>query len=419
MAMTFEEFVEEIKRELPARFPELSDGREMKIQEVNKVNESYMGLVLSGAENEAIPTLNLNMLYDDYYVHDQDMDAILGLSKEILSMKVPEHIARITADMKDYEKMRPNLIARVCSADRNSEILKEMPHMIMEDLVITYGIQIPGGDMMIAKVTNDVMEDWGITESKLHEDAMISSAGILPARITSLFQEIGMEDDVESGDDPGMLLVTNDLRMLGAVSIFYKGVMDEVAERMHGDYFILPSSIHEVIVVPDNGEFILSHLEEMVRDANHSFVAEQDVLTDTVYHYDAEEKLFEKARDYLARTAELTEVILPGRLCTQIRNYAEEGKVNAIFTFPKGTEIKGRDLSNAKILLEGDMGNTLSDGIKVKIPNQIKMMSIEGKPVHIKAREFKEAVSSFSKEHAPVVRTEELCRSRPDVALEL
>ena len=397
MAMTFEEFVEEIKRELPARFPELSDGREMKIQEVNKVNESYMGLVLSGAENEAIPTLNLNMLYDDYYVHDQDMDAILGLSKEILSMKVPEHIARITADMKDYEKMRPNLIARVCSADRNSEILKEMPHMIMEDLVITYGIQIPGGDMMIAKVTNDVMEDWGITESKLHEDAMISSAGILPARITSLFQEIGMEDDVESGE----------------------GVMDEVAERMHGDYFILPSSIHEVIVVPDNGEFILSHLEEMVRDANHSFVAEQDVLTDTVYHYDAEEKLFEKARDYLARTAELTEVILPGRLCTQIRNYAEEGKVNAIFTFPKGTEIKGRDLSNAKILLEGDMGNTLSDGIKVKIPNQIKMMSIEGKPVHIKAREFKEAVSSFSKEHAPVVRTEELCRSRPDVALEL
>ena len=157
--------LEEIKRELPARFPELSDGREMKIQEVNKVNESYMGLVLSGAENEAIPALNLNMLYEDYYVHDQDMDAILGLSKEILSMKVPEHIARITADMKDYEKMRPNLIARVCSADRNSEILKEMPHMIMEDLVMAYNSKFK---VTSARFANVAFSNGSLPDGWLH-----------------------------------------------------------------------------------------------------------------------------------------------------------------------------------------------------------------------------------------------------------
>ncbi len=80
--------------------------------------------------------------------------------------------------------------------------------------------------------------------------------------------------------------------------------MDQAAERAGGDFFILPSSIHEVLIVPDNGEMKLPELEAMVRDVNATQVAPPDKLTDSVYHYDAREKIFELGEKFVERKAE-------------------------------------------------------------------------------------------------------------------
>ena len=83
--------------------------------------------------------------------------------------------------------------------------------------------------------------------------------------------------------------------------------MDQAAERAGGDFYILPSSIHEVLIVPDNGEMGLKDLEAMVKEVNATQVAPADKLTDSVYHYDSQAKIFELGEKFVARQAEKEE----------------------------------------------------------------------------------------------------------------
>ena len=86
--------------------------------------------------------------------------------------------------------------------------------------------------------------------------------------------------------------------------IAYQNFMDQAAERAGGDFFILPSSIHELLIVPDNGQMGLRDLEAMVREVNATQVAPEDKLTDSVYHYDSKEKIFELGEKFVERQAE-------------------------------------------------------------------------------------------------------------------
>ena len=89
----------------------------------------------------------------------------------------------------------------------------------------------------------------------------------------------------------------------GACIIQYPDFLDQAAETMGGDFYVLPSSIHEVLFIADDGSMELSHLEEMVRSINEAEVAPADRLSDNVFHYDSEEHIFENARTFEAREA--------------------------------------------------------------------------------------------------------------------
>ena len=89
----------------------------------------------------------------------------------------------------------------------------------------------------------------------------------------------------------------------GAGVLAYQNFMDQAAERAGGSFFILPSSIHEVLIIPDNGKFDTASLEQMVREVNATTVDITEQLTDSVYHYDAEAKVFELAEKFDGRVA--------------------------------------------------------------------------------------------------------------------
>ena len=76
--------------------------------------------------------------------------------------------------------------------------------------------------------------------------------------------------------------------------------MDKIAETTKGDYFILPSSVHETIILPDNGAMTAKELEAMVTEINATQVEPWDRLTDQVYHYDPIDRVFEKAATFLS-----------------------------------------------------------------------------------------------------------------------
>ena len=101
-----------------------------------------------------------------------------------------------------------------------------------------------------------------------------------------------------------MFIATVPDKNSGAGVLAYQDFMDQAAEKIGGDFYVIPSSIHEILLVPDNGEVQAEGLKEMVQEVNATEVSPEEKLSDNVYHYDSKEHIFELAEKYEARQQE-------------------------------------------------------------------------------------------------------------------
>jgi len=151
------------------------------------------------------------------------------------------------------------------------------------------------------------------------QDAMESRTGkeyevmVIEGMAEVLAKQMGVDDLEAMGfnippEQDMMLVETVEGNVHGAGVLAYEDFMDKAAERVDGSFFILPSSVHEILIIPDNGQFDLHSLENMVREVNATMVDPVDKLTDNVYHYDADAKVFELGEKYVERQAALSEM---------------------------------------------------------------------------------------------------------------
>ena len=154
-------------------------------------------------------------------------------------------------------------------------------------------------------VTNQMMEHFGITPEQLHQDAVASQMAHRPPTLKNMSEMMaemsgGMMDMPESP----MWVATVEGGVNGAAAVQIPEFMDQAAEKLGGNFFVLPSSIHECLFIKDDGEFQRPQLEEMVQSVNATEVSAADFLSDSVYHYDSEARVFEKATTFESRVAE-------------------------------------------------------------------------------------------------------------------
>ncbi len=95
----------------------------------------------------------------------------------------------------------------------------------------------------------------------------------------------GMDNICEDGFCP-MFVATNTRKLNGAGVMFYNGLLRSFAQKIGKSFYILPSSVHELIFVPDNGGLDAGYLGMMVREINGTEVLPNEVLSDHVYRYD-------------------------------------------------------------------------------------------------------------------------------------
>ena len=319
--MNFEEFINTIKDTIKEYLPEDYRDAEVNILENRKLNTNYTGLTVTREGDTLAPTINLNNLFDSYSKHPEH--SITAVMQEVASViqHTPEtfDIGRIM----DYDRVKKNLFMRLSAAEKNKDLLEHAPHIRKEDLAITFHIMLDQSDKGTATtmINDNMMEAYGIDLDRLYQDALLNSPVICPAQIENMGEALSrmmiedmksacappeliqeMEKDLkESNKDNPMTIITNDRLVDGASAIFYPGVMDLVGERMQGDYFILPSSVHETLVVPDDGGVSLQELTDMVKEVNMTQVSPEDQLTDQVYHYDIADHVFEKAETFAER----------------------------------------------------------------------------------------------------------------------
>ena len=104
-----------------------------------------------------------------------------------------------------------------------------------------------------------------------------------------------------------MFCLTNESKMNGASLLLQEDIRKQIGECLGSDYFVIPSSVHEVLILPDNGIFQVPELNAMVQEVNETQVERQEQLSDKVQFCDKKTALMENAERREARLEKVKE----------------------------------------------------------------------------------------------------------------
>ena len=316
--MNYKDFKEKFIEDVKAKLSDQGTDVDITINKMNKLNESYEAMTVKPEGSN----IGVNIAVDKLFKAMKS-----GASyEEVIDKAITSIVNGFAnqpqfdiASLSDYSQMKEKLVMEVVSAETNKDMLKNVPHKNIEDMAVVYRFVIDSSNDSRATIlaTNKMVEHFGITPEQLHADAMENAPRIKPAEIKGMGEVIAEMMGVDkaemdalypgSPEDEQIFVASVPDKVHGAGVLAYQGFMDQAAERVGGDFFILPSSIHEILIVPDNGKMGLSDLENMVRDVNATQVDPVDKLTDNVYHYDSQAKIFELGEKFVERQNERDE----------------------------------------------------------------------------------------------------------------
>ena len=199
--------------------------------------------------------------------------------------------------IEEYGKARRRLFIRVRNMEAHKKAVSALPHEEILDLAVTCHVFLEESLRGISSctVTEDLRGEYGVTAAELIRDATDNAASLCGWQIRPMTE---MSAYLTGEDAPALqegaeevLVITNRKMLYGAAAVFYPGVAPEIASRLQGSYFLLPSSVHEMIAVPAK-DHDPAYLSQMVRTINRTVVDTGDRLSDHVYLYDTETGTF-------------------------------------------------------------------------------------------------------------------------------
>lgn len=193
----------------------------------------------------------------------------------------------------DFESCKGRIIFQVINTERNTSLLKNIPSVKFLNFSIIYKLLFGqnSGGVVTATITNDIMTAWNVSIETVHKAAQTNTPVLQEYTLKSMsdiFAEIMNDDSIADTDI--MYVLTNKQASYGCGCILYPHVLENFAKKIGKDFYILPSSIHEVLLVPDIEGDALSLLQ-IVREINRTEVSQEDFLSDNIYHYSRKNKV--------------------------------------------------------------------------------------------------------------------------------
>lgn len=210
-------------------------------------------------------------------------EMIEAVAKQKFKEKFGEH--------PTYEMAKPWLYPRPMS----KALLDSYPHELVciskLDFFVTFFVLIEDDEDSLASfpVTMEIMDDWGIESETLLQDAVANAERMLPATIESIEDAIGMEK--ADTDENTFYVISNRKRRYGAMSVLYKDALSDFEERLGEPFFIIPSSVHEMLLIPSSMNVAVKDLKGMLQDVNASIVPPNDILGSHIYYFDHDKGL--------------------------------------------------------------------------------------------------------------------------------
>ena len=275
-------------------------GRKYKaeVKEVRKNNGILLhGLLISSKEQNVVPTIYLESFWEAYE-SGLSFEEVIRRLLCVYQRDTPQGIVDMEF-FRHYEKVKDRVCFRLIGRSGNEELLKEIPYIEFLDMAVCFYYAYQGeglGDGSIL-IYHSHIKMWGVCTEDLFRQAQVNTPKLFPCECTALdevLKEITGDDlfDREpSMPEPfPMKVLSNRQKVHGASSILYPGVLERLAANEGCNFYILPSSIHEVLLLPDKEEISADELKQMIFVVNSTQIAPDEVLTDSLYYYDVIKK---------------------------------------------------------------------------------------------------------------------------------
>lgn len=277
---------------------DIPDPKKISIQTVYKNNGLYLdGLVIMENNCNISPTLYLNYYYESYQGGTSFQQVYETILENYRQNKPAQSID--VRFFTQFENAKSKIALKLINYEQNKKLLEDVPHIQFLDMAIVFycliSMDSQAGNATIL-IHNSHLSYWDTSLEELFQIAKRNTRQMLPARLNDmndvlrdlsgkhmLFPPFQPDEDVYP-----MFVLTNHINLYGAACILYEDLLKEYARQAETDFYILPSSIHEVILIPAVDPNCQQELSQMVKEVNHSQLLEEEILSDHAYYYSRE-----------------------------------------------------------------------------------------------------------------------------------
>ncbi len=286
--MTYEQFQQDVLDTLEKWMP---GNTTFTIRQIVKPNDRVLdGLIISDPQTDVAPTIYLNPYYDALSAGGASFDEII----ENIFRLYKDNRTTATFDQDSFlrwDLAKSHITYRLLNRKANEKFLEDVPFLPYMDLAVifTYLLTVEEAGQGSIVIHDCHAKNWGVEAKDLYSEAMKNTPSLLPPVYKPMSE---MLDDLLPGsgeelpeDIPDMLVLSNSTKTYGAAAILYTDLLKSIAKKLDSDFYVLPSSVHEVLLLPAGDRDIRSDLSAMVREVNASQVPDGEILSDHAYYY--------------------------------------------------------------------------------------------------------------------------------------
>lgn len=299
--MVYERFLETVKKSLKERLgPEFI----LTVQTIKKNNGLTLdGLCVGKQEERAAPTIYLNAFYEAFKNGRPLNDILDDIVALYQKSRLPDDIH--LEDLSSKELVMDKIVFRLINESANRNLLEDIPHISCPgldlSLVFCLSLQRTGDSLLSALIHNRHLDIWNLSADDVFQAAKNNTPHLFPATIRALPEVIkdiarktaGKELEEEALNEifdmtplsPPMYVLTNSIGLNGAGCLFYDEILKDFATCLDSDLIILPSSIHEVLIIPNQKDISFEELADTVFCINQEEVPEEDRLSNHIFYY--------------------------------------------------------------------------------------------------------------------------------------
>lgn len=289
--MDLKEFIQEVTDVLPEYLPayNVEEIRTQPVVKNNGVQLTGMMIVLEG--ESVAPNIYMDYYYS-LYSQGTPLDAVISE----IAVEYESSRKRLN-DYEDIcftpEEMKDNVYMVLVNYEKNKETLKKCPYLSFLDLAVMFRYVVSEENNCLASgLVRKLEQDlWGLTTEELYNRAVENTKKKWPVTLMKLTDKLKEIKPDEMVPECNLYVMTNSTNSNGSIYMTDRDVLDDFAEKMSSNFYIIPSSVHEVILYPDDEMLSKEQLQEMVSEVNRYVLSDVEYLSDSVYYYDRDKKV--------------------------------------------------------------------------------------------------------------------------------